>query len=252
MEEKKIVKPLVVPDIETTGLHKESDYIIQFAAIKVDRESGNIIDSINLYIKPSGVYNITIQAYLKHHIKPADLEDKPTFGEVADKIRDFLEGCDILTYNGNGFDLPFIKAEFNRIGQDINFFNYNCYDAFVEEKRRNSNSLENTFTRYIGHTMEEEGLTAHDALSDVKATYKVFEAQQKIKEYGPEKRLTEDNVLIMAKFNGVEQPVFNVGKYKELPISYVSTVDQNYLKWCISEHASFMDSTKNYIKQYIK
>lgn len=247
-----IIRPLIVPDIETTGLNKETDYIIQFAAIKVDRQTGNIFDSINLYIKPTGSYNITIQAYLKHHIKPQDLEDKPTFAEVADDIRDFFEGCDILTYNGNNFDLPFIKNEFKRIEQDIDFMQYNCYDAFLEEKRRNGNNLESTFKRYTGKTMAEDGLTAHDALSDVKATYKIFLEQQKVQEYGPEKRITEDNVIIMGNFNGKEQPVFNIGKYKELPISYVSTVDQNYLLWCVSDKASFMDSTKNYIKNYIK
>ena len=247
-----IIRPLIVPDIETTGLNKETDYIIQFAAIKVDRQTGNIFDSINLYIKPTGSYNITIQAYLKHHIKPQDLEDKPTFAEVADDIRDFFEGCDILTYNGNNFDLPFIKNEFRRIGQDIDFMQYNCYDAFLEEKRRNGNNLESTFKRYTGKTMAEDGLTAHDALSDVKATYRIFLEQQKVQEYGPEKRITEDNVIIMGNFNGKEQPVFNVGKYKELPISYVSTVDQNYLLWCVSDKASFIDSTKNYIKNYIK
>lgn len=247
-----IIKPLVVPDIETTGLKKEVDYIIQFSAIKVDRISGNIIDSINFYIKPTGPYNITIQAYMKHHIKPEFLEDKPTFKEVAPAIRDFFEGCDILTYNGNKFDLPFIKAEFNRIGEDIDFMKFKCYDAFLEEKRRNSNNLNSTFERYTGHSMEDEGLQPHDALSDVKATYKIFIEQQKIKEYGPEEKLTEDDVLVLGDFNGKSQPIFNVGKYKDLPISYISTIDQQYLKWCISDKAGFVDSTKNYISKYIK
>ena len=247
-----ILRPLVVPDIETTGLHKETDYIIQFSAIKVDRITGNIIDSINLYIKPTGTYNITIQAYMKHHIKPEFLEDKPTFSEVAQQIRDFMEGCDILTYNGNSFDLPFIKAEFARAGDEINFLGINCYDAFVEEKKRHSMKLVDTYQRYTGHAMEEDGLTPHDALSDVKATYKVFEAQQKEKPYGPEKRLTEDNVIVEGIFEGKEQPLFNIGKYKDLPVSYISTIDQNYLKWCVSDKASFVDSTKNYISKFIK
>lgn len=247
-----ILKPLVVPDIETTGLHKETDYIIQFSAIKVDRTTNNIIDSINLYIKPTGLYNITIQAYMKHHIKPEFLEDKPTFAEVAQQIKDFLEGCDILTYNGNSFDLPFIKAEFARIGQEINFLGVNCYDAFVEEKKRYGMKLVDTYKRYTGHIMEEDDLTPHDALSDVKATYKVFVEQQKQKPYGPEKRLTEDNVIVEGVFNGKEQPVFNIGKYKDLPLSYISTIDQQYLKWCVSDKAGFVDSTKNYISKFIK
>ena len=154
-----IIRPLVVPDIETTGLNKQTDHIIQFAAIKVDRQTGNIIDSINLYIKPSGPYTITIQAYLKHRIKPEFLEDKPTFVEVADQIRDFFEGCDILTYNGNSFDLPFIKSEYQRIGQDIDFLHFNKYDAFLEEKKRNSNMLEPTFERYVVFCMNSSFIT---------------------------------------------------------------------------------------------
>ena len=85
-----IVKPLVIPDIESTGLNKETDHIIQFAALKVDRTTGKLIDSINLYIRPIGSYTITIQAYLRHHIKPEDLADKPTFPEVAQQIKDFF------------------------------------------------------------------------------------------------------------------------------------------------------------------
>ena len=247
-----IVKPLVIPDIESKGLNKETDHIIQFAALKVDRTTGKLIDSINLYIRPIGAYTITIQAYLRHHIKPEDLADKQTFPEVAQQIKDFFEGCDILTYNGNSFDLPFLKAEFLKYGIDMDFSKFNCYDAYVEEKRRNGLTLGDTYKRYTNHTMEEDGLVVHDAFGDVKATWKVFEAQQKTKPYGPEERLTEDNVLVMANFNGKEQPVFNIGKYRELPISYISTVDQNYLRWCCSPEAKFVQSTKNYISKYIK
>ena len=246
-----ILRPLVVFDVETTGLAKEKDFIIQFAAIKVNRQTDEIIDSMNLYIKPSGPYTITIQAYMKHKIKPADLEDKPMFSEVANDIRNFIEGCDILTYNGSSFDLSFVKVEFKRAGQDINFHTTDCYDAFLEEKRRNSHSLEATYERYTGHTMEEAGLTAHNAFSDVKATYEVFKAQQKEKPYGPEDNLTEDNVIVMGMFNGIKQPLFNVGKYKDLPISYISTIDQGYISWCVSD-ATFAESTKEYIRNYIK
>ena len=38
-------KPIVVFDLETTGLNKSKDYIIQFAAIKVDANKRKIIDN---------------------------------------------------------------------------------------------------------------------------------------------------------------------------------------------------------------
>lgn len=247
-----IIKPLVIIDIETTGLSKEKDYIIQISGIKVDRINDNIVDEFNYYVKPRGSYQITIQAYLKHKISPAFLEDKPYFSEIANQILDFISGCDILTYNGISFDLPFIANEFKRIGIDVDFTKYACYDAFLEEKRRNGNSLSKTFERYVGHTMEEDGLTAHDSFSDIKATYKIFQNQQKNKEYGPENMVTEDNIITIEEFQHKELPCFNVGKYKGLPISYVSTVDQGYLKWCVSDKCDFTESTKSYISKYIK
>ena len=129
---------------------------------------------------------------------------------------------------------------------------YLSYDAYVEERRRNGITLGQTFKRYVGCTMEEDGLKPHDAFSDVKATHKIFSAQQKIQEYGPESVLTEDNSIILTEFNNKELPCFNIGKYKGLPVSYISNVDQQYLKWCISDKSNFVNSTKNYISKYIK
>lgn len=243
------MKNFVVYDLETTGVDKEKDYIIQFAAVKVD-ENLNIIDEKNLYIQPEGSYTISIQAYMKHHISPQFLADKPYFFQVADEILEFMGGCSILTYNGCNFDIPFLEIELKRCGKSFDFLHTECYDAFLEEKRRNGISLENTFKRYEGKTMVEAGLNAHDALSDVKATLAVFKAQQKVKPYGPEKMYGEDNFIVQSEFNGVPQPVFNVGKYRELPISYIASIDPGYLSWCVNK-GNFMESTKEFIKQYI-
>lgn len=246
------METIVSFDIETTGLDKTKDYIIQFAAIKFDKQSGAILDELNLYIQPEGGYVITIQAYMKHKITPEFLADKPYFFEVADKIIDFITGSDILTYNGNSFDIAFLIEELKRCNRSIDFMKFNCYDAFLEEKRRNGIGLENTYKRYTGKTMAEDGLAAHDAFSDVKATFRVFQEQQKIKEYGPEVMYGEDNFITNSEFNGENVPCFSMGKYKLLPISYISTIDQGYLNWCVGNKSTLTESTKNYIKTYIK
>ena len=186
-------KPLVIFDLETTGTDKSKDKIIQIAAIKV--VDGEIVDSINEYVQPIGQYTISYGAYFKHKITPQFLSDKPTLRDLAPKIIEFFEGCDILTYNGNRFDIPFLKQELLRIGYDINFLEFKCYDAYLEEQRRNNTKLETTYKRYYGKTMDEDGLTAHDALSDVKATYRIFKAQQEIQPYEPEKMYDENGVL---------------------------------------------------------
>jgi DNA polymerase-3 subunit epsilon len=239
---------IVVFDLETTGLDRTKDFIIQFAAIKIDRNTNKVIDTINLYVRPPGNFVISNQAKLKHGITEKALQDKPFFSEVAQQIVDFFEGCDILTYNGNGFDIPFLKHEFERIGIDYDFMKHNCYDAFLEEKRRNGNTLEDTYKRYKGKSMQDSGLSAHDALSDVKATYSVFFAQQRNQPYGPEKMLGEDNSINMMEFQGKKVPCFNIGKYKLFSVDYICKHDKNYVAWCLSDKCNFTKSTKDIIK----
>lgn len=243
---------IIVFDLETTGLDRTKDQIIQFSALKINTENNSIIDSINLYIQPVGTYSISIPAYMKHHITPDFLKDKPYLKDVAEQIVNFFGNDDILTYNGNGFDIPFLKTELNKYGYDIDFMNRRCWDAFLEEKRRNGINLENTYLRYKGKTMQDSGLSAHDALSDIKATYTVFVAQQRIKNYDNEHMYGEDNVITDIDFNGEIAPGFNIGKYKNVSLEYVAKYDQGYLQWCVSDKCKFMDSTKNYIKNYIK
>ena len=242
---------LVVLDLETTGLDRNKDQIIQFAGIKIDTETNKIEDSLNLYIQPIGDWHIDIAAYFKHRITPEFLADKPTLPEVAPQIIDFIGDNDILTYNGNGFDIPFLKAELNKYGYDIDFMKHKCYDAFLEEKRRHGITLENTYKKYKGKTMEEAGLTAHDAFSDIKATYAVFYAQQSEQKYDAEKMFGEDGVIKEMDFNGDIKPCMTFGKYRGVSLEYIAKYDQGYLKWAVSDKCNFINSTKEYIKQYI-
>ena len=140
----------------------------------------------------------------------------------------------------------------NKYGFDIEFTTRDCYDAFLEEKRRNGINLENTYLRYKGKSMEEAGLTAHDAFSDIKATYAIFVAQQRKQKYGPEKMYGEDNAVADYDFGGKMVPCMNIGKYRNVPLEYIAEHDQSYLQWCISDKCNFMPASKNFIKKYIK
>lgn len=243
-------KTFVVFDLETTGLEKDKDQIIQFSAVKFNL-SGKIIDSINYQICPDGDYSISIQAYLKHGITPQMLADKPHLIQVADDIISFFGDSAIVTYNGTSFDIPFLVMALKRVGKVVDFLSRECYDVYAEERRRHGMHLDDVFKRYTGKTMEEAGYPAHDALGDSKATLDIFKLQMEEQEMEPEKMITEDNVIVNSMFQGKEQPCFNIGKYKDLPISYVATIDQGYLTWCVYK-AGFVDTTKNYIRSYLK
>lgn len=239
-------------DLETTGLDKTKDQIIQIACIKVNAETLDIVSTFERYIQPIGNYSIGLGAYFKHGIKPEFLADKPYLKDIAQEIVEYFGNDDVAGYNSNRFDIPFLKYELNKYGYDIDFTKRNCYDVFKTEQRRHGNNLDSVFKRYYGHTMIEEGLEAHNAFSDVKATISILKKQNETEEVTPEQMYGEDGVLEAAEFMGEIKPCFTLGKYRQLSVDFVSTIDQNYLQWCISDKCGFGNSTKEFIKQYIK
>lgn len=245
-------KQLVVYDLETTGLDKSKDQIIQFAAVKYDWNQKKIVASMNHYIQPEGNYSIPIGAWVVHGITCEFLKDKPHFKELAAEIYAFFEGCDVVTYNGCSFDNCILSAEFARVGIDFDPRKFDNYDCFYEEKRINGNRLGDSFKRYYGRTMDEAGLKAHDALSDVKATTAIFVKQQELHPYSPENILTIDNTVAMQEFRGEVVPCFQLGKYRGLGVEFVSGFDQGYIAWTIGDQSKFANSTKEYLKKYLK
>lgn len=244
---------ITVFDLETTGVDKNKDQIIQFAGLKIDSETHKIVDELNLYIQPFGDYSISIGAYFKHQITPEFLKDKPYLSEVAPQIHEFMNSSEaILTYNGNSFDIPFLKIELNRYGYDIDFTKIPCYDAFMEERKRNGMTLEDVYKRYAGKTMADAGLTAHDAFSDIKGTYSIFVAQQKQESYGPVNMYGEDGVIKDMEFLGEIKPCFSIGKYRGVSVEYIARIDQGYISWCVGPKSNFLQSTKEYISRFIK
>lgn len=243
----------VIFDLETTGLDRTTDSIIQFAGIKI--EDNKVIDELNLYIQPIGNYTIRPQAYIKHGITAKFLADKPTMFDVCHQIVQFFETPEtvsVITYNGTAFDIPFLVSELAKVGIDFSFLPYKCYDAFLEEKERNGIGLAATYKRYRGKSMEEAGLEAHDALSDVKATYSVFWAQQKIKNYDPIMMFGDDNAIGLMEFRNEIVPCFTIGKYRQLSVEFIKAFDPGYLQWCTSEKCSFSKYTKDYIRSVLK
>lgn len=250
-----IDKPIVAFDVESTGLDTSKDFIIQLSMVKFNYidDTVQIVDTYSTYVKPAGSYQIGLGAYFKHKITPKILEDKPLFIDIAQDVRNFMDGCALLTYNGISFDTKILEKEFKDCGIDWSVLDYDNYDAFLEEKRRNGNRLEEVYTRLTGHTMGEAGLSAHDALSDVKATIEVFSIQQKEKEYLPEPIITEGNTIVQKKFDNTDNMYYcmTFGKYKDVPLEYVAKFDRGYIAWALSDKASFGPKTKEIIAKYL-
>src|SRR5438132_4533136 len=102
----------IVLDTETTGLNPRSgDRIIEVGCVELvnRRLTGNNFHS---YINPER--DSEEGALAVHGLTTEFLSDKPKFAEIADELRDYISGAEVIIHNAP-FDIGFLDAEFNRL-----------------------------------------------------------------------------------------------------------------------------------------
>lgn len=103
----------IVLDTETTGLNPRSgDRIIEVGCVEIvnRRLTGN---NFHTYINPER--DSEEGALAVHGLTTEFLSDKPKFAEIANELRDYVSGAEIIIHNAP-FDLAFLDAEFDRLG----------------------------------------------------------------------------------------------------------------------------------------
>ena len=266
-----LTKPLVVFDLETTGLDLVNDRIIQLSYIKVfpdgKEERGNILINPERPI-PSLISQLT-------GITDDDVKDKPTFKAIAHELNNKFKGCDFAGFNSNHFDIPLLAEEFIRAGIDFDFSHCRLIDVqtiFHKMERRN---LAAAYKFYCGRKMEED-FEAHRADQDTEATYRVLQGELDM--YNPETQPEKEKHLpndmdVLAEFSKVNNnvdfagrivwkemtdkdgnvlvdsdgkvrklEVFNFGKYKGQSVTDVLHRDPGYYSWMLG--GDFTNDTK--------
>ena len=245
-----LTKPLVIFDLETTGLDMVKDRVIQLSYIKVypdgREERGN-----ELINPEKNIDDIITQLT---GITNEDVKDKPTFKQIAKKMEDVFSGSDIAGFNSNFFDVPLLAEEFLRAGIDFDFSKCRLIDACTIFKKMERRNLASAYRFYCGRKMEED-FEAHRADQDTEATYRVLMGE--LDKYAPganedpEKVLENDmqaladfskqndNVdfagrIVWADVNGKRTEVFNFGKHKGLPVADVLRMDPGYYSWILA------------------
>ena len=165
---KKIDRPLVFLDCETTGLDVMKDRIIQIALLKLTGDSrGEFHD---LGINPS--VPISPEASAVNGVTDEDVIGYPSFAEVAEFITEFTKGCDLVGYNSNGFDLQILTEELARVG----IYNWPEPEARLLDLKElyfklNPRNLRVAYKQYAGKELDN----AHDAGADTYALPVVME-----------------------------------------------------------------------------
>jgi DNA polymerase-3 subunit epsilon len=107
-------EPYVCIDVETDGMNYTHGHVIEVAAIRVER--GEIVREFTTLINPGGSipYFITNLTGITTH----DVQDAPSFGDIADELLDILTDATFVAHNVR-FDYSFLKQEFRRVGIDF-------------------------------------------------------------------------------------------------------------------------------------
>ena len=174
-----ISKPLIVFDLETTGLDLVNDRIIQISYIKIHPDGKE--ERNNIFVNPGKPIPQDVTALTG--ISDDDVKDSPLFKDIAVKLSENFRNCDFAGFNSNHFDIPMLAEEFLRAGIDFDFSRCRLIDAqtiFHKMERRN---LAAAYKFYCGRKMEED-FSAHRADEDTEATYRVLMGE--LDKYNPE------------------------------------------------------------------
>ena len=256
-------KPLVIFDLETTGLDLVKDRVIQISYIKVfpdgKEERGNHLINPEKPI-PEMVESLT-------GITNEAVKDKPTFKQMAQQFCQVFGGSDIAGFNSNHFDVPLLAEEFLRAGIDFDFSKCRLIDAQTIYHKMERRNLAAAYKFYCGRKMEED-FTAHRADEDTEATYRVLQGQLEM--YTAEKQEEPDRILqndmqFLADFSKLNDnidfagrivwgelkdrtgntvldkdgkpvmtEVFNFGKHRGEPVAQVLRYDPGYYSWILT------------------
>jgi len=108
-------RTLAIVDTETTGTSPNYNQIIEIGILRI--EDGVLVDTYKTLIKPARPLPDVITSLTG--ISNAELDDAPSFDEVALRVRELLTGAVVVAHNAR-FDYGFIKNEFRRLGIPFN------------------------------------------------------------------------------------------------------------------------------------
>lgn len=235
-------------DIETTGLNKNADRIVQLTVTNFKMLGGGkyvILDTLNKYIKPTGYWKMNPDAQEIHNISEEFInENGVSLNSIYDKFMEMIGENPILTYNGSTFDISFIQRDFERENLTTNFDKHEFIDAYDIERKLNSNKLSDVYRRYFGKDFED----AHNSAADVQATIEVFVEQAKRYKEQTDVRIENDKNVIDESIEEISKMMqtspegfvyvdkngvlkFRMGKFKEYPVADVCKENPSYIKW---------------------
>ena len=244
-------KPLIIFDLETTGLSINLDRIVEIAYLKIGPD-GEILKG-DIFINPE--MKIPAEAFAIHGISDEKVKDAPTFKAKSEELYEIFKDCIYSGFNAFSYDLPMLKREFLRVGLDFDYAKAKIIDAKVIYHQMEPRTLSAAYKFYC----QKEHTDAHSALGDVEATAEILTKQlEKYSEtrdwdfiYKIHHTLDDRFVDSDRKFywRGGEA-FFAFSKHKDRSLADVAEKDPGFLNWLLA--ADFSEETKDIVRKALR
>jgi DNA polymerase-3 subunit epsilon len=227
--------PVIIFDLETTGLNLVSDRIVEISVIKVYPDGSEEIKTRRI----NPCIPIPAEATAIHKITNEDVKDCPVFGSVAKSLAAYIAGCDLVGYNLLKFDVPLLAEEFLRAEVNVDFRKVKIIDVQNIFHKMEQRTLVAAYKFYCNKNLDH----AHNAEADTKATYEILQSQLDVYP------ALQNDVKFLSEFSvhtqnfdyanriGVDkdnEPVFNFGKHKGQKVKEIFQIEPSYYSWIMN------------------
>jgi len=222
-----------VYDLESTGKAPMIDRVVQIAYQLVENDGtvSHQHESIHNPERP-----IHPEATLKHKLSDEDVADKPPLSSIRNQLEEDIEGAEAISgFNQTKFDNTMLDQEFRRMGSRVRVSSKPQIDARVLLARVEPHTLEDSYKRIFGKSMEN----AHQADADVSATVELTERLRSLAgmdNFQPlelAQELSEGNITGDGRivWNEEFQPEMNFGKWEGVTVMEMANIDPRYTDW---------------------
>ena len=228
----KLVRPLLIFDVEATGLQIEKARIIEFACVRLSATGERT--TFETMVNPEEPIPEEVQTITG--ISDADVADAPTFRDIADRLADLLDNADVAGYNAANFDVPLLRAEFGRLRRALpGPYDRAVLDSLEILRKHEVRNLTWAHKFYFGTPIPD----AHRALADVEATELILFEQAR--RYGLEGAAADVVAALRHPFLDsrrklkieANETVVCFGKFAGKSLRLIENEEPSYLDWMI-------------------
>lgn len=242
-------RPFAVFDLETTGVNVTQDRIVEIAIIKIQPDGTE--EEYCKRVHPT--IPIPQESSEIHGIWDKDIQDAPTFAELADEIAAFIGDADLAGYNSNKFDIPVLAEEFLRCNHPFDISTRKFVDVQNIFHKMEQRTLAAAYQFYCQEPMEN----AHNALYDTRVTLEVFKAQliryqdlaksvEGLADFSRQGNVEWHDFAGRLAKNDKGQVTYNFGKHKGKTVEQIFETESGYYGWMLD--ADFPLYTKQLLR----